>query len=197
MKTIITVLAPMAIGVAIAFGACTNMGMKNNATDNRVAMNKAGMQKFFDEVFNKHNPAMFDSCVTADYVEHDEMPGVPATREGTKKIFQQLFAAYPDINIKVNFMVADTSYVTAQFTMSGTNSGSWMGMPPTNKKFSIDGVDIVRFVNGKGVEHWGYRDDMKMMQQLGMMPDMNSSMPSDSAMKKMTEDMMNGKGKNK
>ena len=45
-----------------------------------------------------------------------------------------------------------------------------MGMPATNKKIDVEGVDIIRFKNGKAVEHWGVYDNMKMMQQLGMMP---------------------------
>ena len=30
-------------------------------------------------------------------------------------------------------------------------------------------VDVLRFENGKVVEHWGYMEEMKMMEQLGMM----------------------------
>jgi hypothetical protein len=78
-------------------------------------------------------------------------------------------------------MIADTTFVVTHYTMTGTNTGSIMGMPATGKKFNIHGVDIVRFVNGKCVEHWGYDEEMKMMQQLGMMPDMSSSLSADKA----------------
>ena len=53
--------------------------------------------------------------------------------------------------------------------MTGTNTGSFMGMLPTNKKVDIMGVDYVTLnSDGKVIEHWGFSDDMKMMQQLGM-----------------------------
>ena len=167
MKKILIVLL-----VAAAFTACNMGGNKNNAMDDRAAKNKAAMQKFYDEVFNKHNPAMFDSCVTADFVEHESDPNTPPTREGTKKLFAALFAGYPDINEKVIGMVADSQFVYTHFEMTGTNTGSFMGMPATGKKMDIEGVDIVRFVNGKGVEHWGYSEEVKMMMQMGMMPGM-------------------------
>jgi hypothetical protein len=32
------------------------------------------------------------------------------------------------------------------------------------------GCDILRFENGKAAEHWGYMEEGKMMQQLGLMP---------------------------
>ena len=125
---------------------------------------------------------MFDSIVTAGYIEHDSDPSIPPTREGTEKLFKDVFAGCPDINTKANFMIADSSYVITAYTMTGTNTGSWMGMPPTNKKFNINGVDIMRFVNGKGVEHWGYSEEIKMMMQLGTMPGMGGS---DSSKTKM------------
>jgi predicted SnoaL-like aldol condensation-catalyzing enzyme len=43
------------------------------------------------------------------------------------------------------------------------------GMPATNKPIDIHTVDVLRFENGKVVEHWGYMEEFKMMEQLGMM----------------------------
>jgi predicted ester cyclase len=45
-----------------------------------------------------------------------------------------------------------------------------MGMPATGKKIEVKGLDIVKFVNGKAVEHWGLNDDLTMLQQLGVIP---------------------------
>jgi predicted ester cyclase len=43
-------------------------------------------------------------------------------------------------------------------------------MPATNKPVDVYAVDVLRFENGKVVEYWGYMEEMKMMEQLGMMP---------------------------
>jgi predicted ester cyclase len=43
-----------------------------------------------------------------------------------------------------------------------------MGMPATGKKFTYDEIVIVRFENGKIVEHWAEMDSLGMMQQLGV-----------------------------
>ncbi|MEK7728648.1 MAG: ester cyclase, partial [candidate division KSB1 bacterium] len=61
--------------------------------------------------------------------------------------------------------------VWAYTTMRGTNTGAMTDMPATGKKVEVKGFDIVRFANGKAVEHWGLNDDMKMMMQLGMIPE--------------------------
>jgi predicted ester cyclase len=43
-------------------------------------------------------------------------------------------------------------------------------MPGSGKLVEIGGIDILRMVNDKAVERWGYFDDVKLMQQLGAMP---------------------------
>ncbi len=70
-------------------------------------------------------------------------------------------------------MISHGDTVIAHVTMTGTNSGPMMGMPATNKSYKIDGVDIIVMKDGKAADRWGYFEDMKMMQQLGMMPDMS------------------------
>lgn len=167
--------------VAGALVSCNISVNKANMVDDRATKNKAAMQRFYDEVINKHNVAMVDSLVSPDYVEHCVDPGYTPDRNGLRKGWEDFVKGYPDLNAKTNFMVADSEYVTMQYTIMGTNTGSVMGMPATGKKINVDGVDIVRFKNGKAVEHWGYMDEMKMMTQLGMMPGMGGG--SDTAKK--------------
>jgi len=51
--------------------------------------------------------------------------------------------------------------------MTGTNTGSFMGIPPTGKHVSFTGIYIARIADGKIVEHWGEEDSVSMLQQLG------------------------------
>ena len=44
-----------------------------------------------------------------------------------------------------------------------------MGFPPTGKSFEIDVMDVVRFEDGKIVEHWGVPDQLGMLIHLGLM----------------------------
>jgi len=187
MKKIIYILL-----IAAIFASC-NQG--DNKAKEQMEKNKAGMQKFYDEVMNKHNPAMIDSLLVADYIAHEADPSMQTkNRDELKKMMADFFTGFPDLNYKINFMVADSDMVVAHYTFTGTNSGSMMGMPASNKKVNIDGVDIVRFKDGKGSEHWGYNDEMKMMTQLGMKMDMSSMMP-DTSKNKMDDKMKKGETK--
>jgi predicted ester cyclase len=55
--------------------------------------------------------------------------------------------------------------------MSATHEGPLMGTPPTGCSVRQDHMHFVRFRDGKAVEHWGVRDDLGMMQQLGVIPE--------------------------
>jgi hypothetical protein len=46
--------------------------------------------------------------------------------------------------------------------MTGTPLDSTMGFTP-NQPFSISGVDVIRFRDGKVVEHWGTIDQKDLM----------------------------------
>ena len=80
-------------------------------------------------------------------------------------------SAFPDLTSKIDVLMAEGDLVAGRMTTSGTQRGEFMGIPPTNKSFTMTEVHIVRIANGKAVEHWGNSDDMSMMQQLGVIPE--------------------------
>jgi hypothetical protein len=43
-----------------------------------------------------------------------------------------------------------------------------MGEPPTGRSVRTNHMHFVRFRDGKAVEHWGVREDLGMMRQLGL-----------------------------
>jgi steroid delta-isomerase-like uncharacterized protein len=134
------------------------------------AKNMAAMKRFYEEVVNKGNLKLIDELVAAEFVDHEEFPGMKPGIEGLKQFFTMFRAAFPDLHFQVNDMVAKGDKVWAYITIHGTQKGEFMEMAATGKKIEVKGFDIVRFVNGKAVEHWGLTDSMTMMQQLGAMP---------------------------
>ncbi len=43
-----------------------------------------------------------------------------------------------------------------------------MGVAPTGKLITVSGISIIRIANSKIAEEWTSRDDLGMMQQLGL-----------------------------
>ena len=132
--------------------------------------NKAVFQKMMSALNSKDLTTLV-SVVADDFVDNDAMPGMAADREGMINMMHMFLGAFPDLNITVNHWVAEGELVVGAMTTSGTQTGEFMGMPPSGKKFSMSEMRMVRVADEKIVEHWGVGDHMSMMQQLGLAPE--------------------------
>ena len=132
--------------------------------------NKALMRRVYDEVINGGNVVLIDELVAADFIEHEEFPGLAGGREGMKQFFAMMRTAFPDLRMAVDDLIAECDKVVARTTMSGTHRGEFMGMDPSGKQFRVSAIDVIRFADGKAVEHWGLTDAAAMMEQLGAIP---------------------------
>jgi steroid delta-isomerase-like uncharacterized protein len=115
--------------------------------------------------------AGFGELVADDFVEHDEVPGHPPTKEGMLDYFHALLAAFPDLRLDVEDVIAEGDKTVARVRASATHRGEFMGVPPTEKRAEIQLIDIMRFDDaGLVAEHWGVADLLSLMQQLGAVP---------------------------
>ena len=68
-------------------------------------------------------------------------------------------------------MVAEDDLVTVIWTGTGTNTGQGNGLLATGKKVEMRGITVWRIVDGKIREEWSAFDKLRMMQQLGLIPE--------------------------
>ena len=134
------------------------------------ADNKAITQRFFDEVINGRNFDVIDEMVADDFVEHESFPGNPTVGPEAPRANMQMFAAsFPDFRITPDVMIGEGDLVAVMATMTGTHRGEFMGIPPTNKSFEVQVMDVIQYRDGKAIAHWGLTDQGAMMEQLGLM----------------------------
>jgi steroid delta-isomerase-like uncharacterized protein len=123
------------------------------------------------ERINAGNIDGFGELLADDFVEHEEIPGLPPTKEGVLAYFGSLLSAFPDMRMDVEDLIAVGDKAVARVTASGTHQGEFMGVPPTGKAIEIHLIDIMRFDDaGLVCEHWGVADMLALMQQLGVVP---------------------------
>ena len=53
-------------------------------------------------------------------------------------------------------------------TLHARHTGELMGVPATNRPVAFRQVHLIRFEDGKGIEHWAVRDDLSLMRQLSV-----------------------------
>lgn len=131
--------------------------------------NIAAQQKFGHAV-NSGELELLDNLVAEDAVDNDPAPGQGPGPAGYKAFYGEMLIAFPDLHIEVERLVANDTDVAFAYTLTGTHQGPLMGHPASGKKFSVRGMQISRFENGKLAERWGSSDQQGMLGQLGLAP---------------------------
>ena len=124
--------------------------------------------KKMGEAINQGNLQEFHQIFAPGVVDHDPAPDQGKGPEGFIKFFTQFRAAFPDLKIAVDHMVADEDNVSIAYTVTGTQDGPFQGIPATGKKIKARGMQIAKFdSNARIVERWGSSDELGMLQQIG------------------------------
>ena len=138
--------------------------------ENEAERNKAAVRRFVEEVQNQRNEAAFYELNDPEFVNLSAPPGVPSDRDGGKAFLWSFFEAFPDCRFTIDDMIAEGDRVATKKTFTGTHTGPLGEIPPTGKRVTITFVDILRFRDGRVVEHWLSIDNLSLMQQLGVIP---------------------------
>lgn len=132
--------------------------------------NEATMKRLY-ELISAGDIDGFGEHVADDFVEHEETPGFAPTKDGVKQMFHMYRAAFPDLRMETEDVLASGDKVAARVCVTGTHRGEFLGMAATGKRIEVQVIDIMRFGDdGLVHEHWGLFDALGMMQQLGAIP---------------------------
>jgi predicted ester cyclase len=158
-------------------------GREEEVGMNTEERNKAGFRRTYEELLNGGELSVADELVAPDFVNHEAPPGRNRGPESMRGLANMLRAAFPDLRFEIQELIAEGDTVAGRLTMSGTHDGPLMGIPPTGRSVRQNHMHFVRFRDGKAIEHWGVRDDLSMMRQLGVIPSPEeiSSEPSKEA----------------
>jgi predicted ester cyclase len=131
---------------------------------------KAQVRRTYEQLFNRGELSLADELVSAEFVNHDAPPEAPRGPAGMRATVTMLRTAFPDLHFTLEELVAEGDLVMVRTTMRGTQRGPFMGIALTNRPVEQAQIHIVRFADGKAVEHRAVRDDLGMLQQLGVLP---------------------------
>ena len=119
-----------------------------------------------------HDPDRILALYAADAV-WEEVP-LNLVARGTDEIrahLERLFAATPDIAYDVTDGFAATDRAVAEWSITGTLTGDFPGLPPgTGQPFSVRGVSIFEVADGSITRYVEYWDAYAFLVQLGALP---------------------------
>ena len=127
---------------------------------------------FVQKFWNEQNVAGLDNTHSADFIGHiPVIPGNPFPFYVYKQVCLLHLAAFPDLRITVDNIIAEGDKVAVCWTATGTHLGELMGIPASGRQIKFTGITIHRFADGKIVENWWVYDAMGMMQQITAPPE--------------------------
>lgn len=131
------------------------------------AANIALYRRFIDDGVGIGRLDTIDDVLAPD-LELPTIAGiVEPTPAGLKQMNQAFRAAFPDLHGRIDQVFASGDWVAANVTWTGTNTGAFMGQPPTGKTVSITELEIVRCAGGRIVDLRQLADLGSLMSQLG------------------------------
>ena len=132
--------------------------------------NKALIKRAWDEVFNQKKITVVDELWGSDYVYHGPQGQELRGSESLKQFISHYLEAFPDLHIEIKDLIAEGDKVVSRVVSRGTHKGELQGIAPTGKVVTTTLILITRLADGKVVEDWESRDDLGMLQQLGVIP---------------------------
>ncbi|MET0374172.1 MAG: ester cyclase [Rhizorhabdus sp.] len=135
--------------------------------------NVATLRRYYDK-FNAHD---IDGAILF-FSEDTRNHGRPVGRPGLRRVLTDLTTMFPDYKHELVEITAAGDVVISRNKVSGTHKGVGkipveggflVGVAPTERAFSVQHIHWWRFRDGLIVEHYACRDDLDMMQQLGLM----------------------------
>jgi len=83
--------------------------------------NKAIVRRAVDELFNRGNLGVAEELYAPEYAAHE------------RRFTELVRAAFPDLSIRIESIVAEDEMVSTHWTCEGTHQGAFLGIAPTGK----------------------------------------------------------------
>lgn len=140
-----------------------------------IGENKKIARQSFEAISNDDYKLLESITDTKKFILHFPGNKTPLNYAESVKMNQEYNSAFPDATVTIERQIAEGEYVATFLTFTGTNKGLFQGMPASGKKMKTTAMTLQRIVKGKIVEEWDEYDSLGMLQQIGVIPEMETA----------------------
>ena len=166
------ILSLFAVGFLIVFISCSNDKtektsgdtMSSDSKGNSMAEKNLAAMHAVNNAFETGNTSGLDSVIADDFVDHTDR-GDKKGRDSLKAMIAWMRMDSKDMKAETKKELADDEYAMAWMRFTGTSAGG-MGKPGP---YDMHSIELVRFKDGKAVEHWGFMDMQEAMKMMAGM----------------------------
>jgi len=132
--------------------------------------NKATLYRYFKELMNDAKLAVIEEMMDENIFFTIPTTGDVRGRGQYKDLVNLLHTAFPDLHFTTNDVFAEGDTIACRWTATGTFTGTFLGKPGTGKPFTIEGIGLYRFKNGRFVDNRVNEDTLGLLIQCGIIP---------------------------
>jgi predicted ester cyclase len=145
------------------------MSTETASTMSPAEHNRAVARRWID-AFNDRDDAGEAASRTPDYIAHtpDSIGTATLDSDAWVEFLGVFVEGFPDLHLEVLGAAADEGMTAQRILFTGTHTGPFRGLPPTNRPVRFSALEINRMVDGKVAEHWFQLDSVTLFEQLGL-----------------------------
>ena len=84
------------------------------------------------------------------------------------KVLKPFYEAFPDYHVKNDIVVAEGEWISATGFLTGTHSGTYLGVEPTGKSIKMQFSDFWTIKDGKFLDNYVMVDNHGVFEQRGL-----------------------------
>jgi steroid delta-isomerase-like uncharacterized protein len=133
-------------------------------------INKRIVSQFF-ELLSRHDTEKMEQLLVSSTQYSFHPSGMPPMNwNAHKQLLAAITRAFPDLHHNIKDIVAEGDKVAVRLNVTGTHKGEFQGIPPSDRKLSLDEMAFLTIIDGRITEGWITSDTMSFMQQVGAIP---------------------------
>lgn len=150
-----------------ALGLLEQLGSAPSVLESNKTLARRFLEIFLNEDHHEIAPELFAPDIRFAVTHLPEVQGIDAMRNWARNLRRDI----PDGRFRMRDLVAERDEVIYKWEFNGTHTNFWMGVPPTGKHLTIEGVTILKIRGNRIAESWTDWDMMRAMQSLGVVPE--------------------------
>lgn len=112
------------------------------------------VQQFIDRFKNDHDHAALDDLLAPTFVHHFDLPGIASDGVGFRLLAAAILAAFPDVRVTVDLLLADGDRVVERASVRATHTGPFQNFRPTGHPVAWTETHVYRVQDGRIAELW-------------------------------------------
>jgi steroid delta-isomerase-like uncharacterized protein len=129
------------------------------------------IRRLYHEVWNLRRLDLIDQVIAESHALNDPtITGGAVGPAAYKRQVERFLVGFPDLQVTVEDTISEKEKAVVAWNMTATHQGEFLGVSPSNKKVSFNGITINEIANGKILESHIIWDTWGLLHQLGVAP---------------------------